>query len=183
MGRAKRIARRLVSLLLFFHAALCLPQASSGFKSDWEEKQDELNWKELEGKLPAYPKDENLAEFFVSAANSFRFFLDTTSISIGPDGVVRFTLVARSPSGASNVSYEGMRCKTGEYKAFAFGRSDGSWSIRPTTWRKVTRLSVHRWHEALLEDYVCTVRSTPLTVADIVRGLKGGEGLKGRPVR
>ena len=173
-----RLAHIAAGLLLFSCAAICLPQSSPAFKSDWEEKQDERNWKEMEGKLPAYPKDADLVEFFVSEASSFRFFLDATSVSIGPDGVVRFTLVARSPSGASNVSYEGLRCKTAEYKAFAIGRSDGSWSERPTTWQKIQRKRVQRWHEALYDDYLCKGTAPPLSVEEIARGLKGGDGLR-----
>ena len=40
-----------------------------------------------------------------------------------PEGfTLRFTLVIVSPSGARNVSYEGMNCSTGERRLYAFGR-------------------------------------------------------------
>jgi hypothetical protein len=71
-----------------------------------------------------------------------------------------------------------LRCKTGESKVFAFGRSDGTWSIRPSTWQKIRRMSVQRWHEALWEDYLCKGNAPPLTVAELLSGLKSGDGLR-----
>ena len=41
------------------------------FKSEWELEQDKRDWKEGEVKLPAYPKNEGLIEFFVSGALPF----------------------------------------------------------------------------------------------------------------
>lgn len=166
------------SLVLVSHSASVLPQ--SQIKSDWETAEEARNWKEVEGKLPAFPKDQDLIEFFVSEANAFRFFLDSTSISIGADGVVRYTLVARSPSGSSNVSFEGVRCKTTESRTYAFGRADGSWSMRPTAWKKIERKSVQRWHEALHEDYLCKGSSPPFAAKEILQGLKTGDGFRSR---
>jgi hypothetical protein len=131
------------------------PGPSQHHKSDWELEQEERNWREGEVRVPSYPKAENLIEFFVSAASSFRFFIDRASLSVGKDGVVRYTLVARSPSGAENVSYEGIRCRTGIYKVYARGRSDGTWSERPGDWRAIEPKSVQRWHNELRRDYFC----------------------------
>jgi hypothetical protein len=39
--------------------------------------------------------------------------------------VVRYTVVVKSPAGAETVSFEGMRCESGERKLYAFGRADG----------------------------------------------------------
>jgi len=50
-------------------------------------------------KLPAYPNEEDLVGFFVTSASNFKFFIDRRSLSIRSDGVVRYTLVARSPQG------------------------------------------------------------------------------------
>jgi hypothetical protein len=52
-------------------------------KSDYELEQEQLNWKEGEVRLPAYPKDVGLIPFFVSGASSFRFFIDPASLSPG----------------------------------------------------------------------------------------------------
>lgn len=148
--------------------------ASAQPKSDWESAEEARNWKEVELLLPAYPKDSDLVEFFVSAASTFRFYLDPASISIGVDGVVRYALVARSPSGASNVSFDGIRCKTAEFRSYAFGRSDGTWSMRPTAWSRIQRRSVQRWHEALFEEYLCKRGTVPSSPKEIVDALKVG---------
>jgi hypothetical protein len=103
--------------------------------------------------LPAPPKGE-LIEFFVSSASSFKFFIDPKSLAVGSDGVVRYTLVARSRSGAENVSYEGIRCEDGNYKVYAIG-SDGRWSAQQTDWRRIQDKSVQRWHAELYTRYFC----------------------------
>lgn len=125
-------------------------------KTDWEEKQEARDWKEAELKLPALPKADALIEFFVSSATSFKFFVDPLSLSVGADGVVRYTLVARSPSGAETVSYEGMRCKSGTYKVYAFANG-GVWSRSRGNpdWWPIEPKSVQRWHQALRREYFC----------------------------
>ncbi len=165
--------RGLALLLLFPLSFAAFAQAPS----DWERAEEARNWKEVELLLPGYPKESDYVEFFVSSASPFRFYLDKTSISIGKDGVVRYTLVARSPSGATNVSFEGIRCGTAEYRSYAFGRSDGTWSMRPTPWREIQRKSVQRWHAALNEEYLCRQGAAPNSPKEIVDGIGVG-GLK-----
>ena len=60
--------------------------------------------------LPEYPKPENYLQLQVSATTSFDFFVDAKSVSVGSDGVVRYSLIAKSPGGALNTSFEGIRC-------------------------------------------------------------------------
>lgn len=79
-------------------------------------------------------------KFRVGAISDTKFFVDAQSLSYGTDGVLRFTLEVVSPSGAKNVSYEGMRCATGERRFYAFGRADGTWSkARGNQWVKISR--------------------------------------------
>ena len=59
-------------------------------------------------------------------------FVDEASVHYGSDDVIRYTMVIVSPSGARNVTFEGMRCETGERRLYAFGRADGSWSRAKT---------------------------------------------------
>lgn len=142
-------------------------------KSDWELEQEKLNWKESGVKLPAYPKTEDLVEFFVSGATNFRFYIDPTSLTAGPDGVVRYTFVARSPSGVPNVSFEGMRCATNSYKLYALG-NDGRWSARETEWREIEARAVQRWHIELRSRYFCPGNAPIRTAAEGVGLLRNG---------
>jgi hypothetical protein len=144
------------------------------FKSEYEQEQDRLNWREGEVKLPAYPKDEGLMEFFVSGASSFRFFIDPASLSPGnKDGVVRYTLIARSPSGYSNISYEGIRCATSSYRVYATG-NEGRWMPKDGEWRQIEPKSVQRWHLVLRSYYFCPVRIPIWTVAEGLNALRRG---------
>jgi len=155
--RARALPWALVSGLLFLNgSALAQTLAQVQDKSDWETKHAERNWQEGVVALPPYPVAQNLLEFFVSAATSFRFFIDGSSVSVGPDRVVRYTLVARSAEGVENVSFEGMRCSAGTYRIYATGRRDGVWSTaRLMDWRPIQVSSVARWHDALRREYFC----------------------------
>lgn len=104
----------------------------------FEEDYDEKPWAEVEVMLPAFPEKENLIPFKVGAIADTRFFVDGKSISIGSDGVVRYTLVVLSAQGAQNISYEGMRCSTLERRFYAAGRPDKTWSkARSNKWVRV----------------------------------------------
>jgi hypothetical protein len=147
---------------------------SGNYKSDWELQQERLDWKEGEIKLPVYPKAEDLIEFFVSGASSFRFFIDSASLSpAGRDDVVRYTLVARSSSGVANVSYEGMRCTTHSYKLYALG-NEGRWTVRESEWRPIEPRSVQRWHNELSARYFCPGNAPIYTAAEGVELLRRG---------
>jgi hypothetical protein len=123
--------------------------------------------------LPAYPNEGDLVGFFVSAANSFDFFIDAKSIAI--DGsIVRYTLIARSPEGVENVSYEAIRCSSSEYRIYAIGHADRTWAKRTTPWRPVTPKSVQRWRHALLRDYFCPGGAPILSVEEGIDALKRG---------
>src|SRR5262249_21590912 len=114
-------------------------------------------WTEQEAKLPPYPKPENLVAFVPPSGSSTNsYFVDGPSIDIGADGVVRYTLLVRSPSGVENVSYEGMRCKTAERKPYAYGHKDGTWSqARAPQWRGIRPRDVNNQYSWLYLDVFC----------------------------
>ena len=113
-------------------------------------------WVELSAQLPPYPKPENLVEFNVSSATRNRHFVDTASISVGEDKVVRYTVVIEAAGGAKNVSFEGMRCETGERRLYAYGHPDGTWSkARKAGWEGIKLRSLLSYHKALFEDHFC----------------------------
>jgi len=162
--------RRTAALLL----AACATLAGAQPKTDWEQREEERSWREGAPRMPAYPKDADLIEFRVSAGSDFRFFVDASSLAVGADGVVRYTLVARSPSGANNVSYEGIRCKTGEYRVYARGHPDGTWAERPSEWRSIEPRTMQRWHQALRREYFCPQNSPIADAAEGIDALRRG---------
>lgn len=147
---------------LFFTIA----SARADFRFRDLDDPDEAKWAEGEAVLPAFPRDENLLEFFVSAVTPNRFFVDAKSLSVGTDSVVRFVLVVKTSGGATNVTFEGIRCEALEYKLYATGRADGSWTkARTPEWLPIVNKPINRHHASLSRDYFCPNRS-PIRTAD-----------------
>lgn len=116
----------------------------------------EKTWTELQTQLPKYPRDEDLVEFSVSPTNANKFFIDEKSISVGPDGVVRYTLVVKAPGGAVNISFEGIRCEKRTVRTYALGKTNGTWSkARDAQWRDIVFKDYNRQHHVLYDDFFC----------------------------
>lgn len=117
---------------------------------------DAPQWEEEAMQLPAFPQEGNLREFYVSATTTHRFFIDASTLGVGKDGVVRYALVVRTSGGATNTSYEGLRCESREFKIYATGNRDGSWTpARRSVWRPIENKPTNRQHAALSRDYFC----------------------------
>jgi hypothetical protein len=138
-----------------------------------EERRD---WKEGDVQLPAYPKPENLIGFEVVAMRNFRFFVDSESITPAQNGVVYYTLVARSGSGAESVMHIGVRCATGEQRLFANGRiADKSWSVvRDSKWQYIEPKSVTLQYMVIRRDFFCPGAVSIMTRAEGIDALKRG---------
>ena len=150
---------------------LSVPVAASSFDNDFEEKP----WAEIEVQLPAFPQKEDLVAFKVGAIGDTQFQIDGKSLSIGTDNVIRYTLIVLSPTGAENISYEGMRCATAERRFYAFGRSDKTWSkARSNQWIRIQGTS-NNHHVELYLNFFCTASASAFRSADdILRVLRKG---------
>ena len=145
--------------------------AQSKFDEDFDDK--EKHWEEIALQLPPAPKAENLLPFSVSATATQQFAIDATSLTLGTDGVVRYTLVATSESGARNVSYEGIRCQTYERKLYAFGQPDGSWSrSRRDAWERINSNESNHYHATLFKDYFCSGATMAGNARDMVTRIR-----------
>lgn len=125
-------------------------------------------------KLPPYPGEAGLIEFKLRGASRHRYFIDHDSISLGKDRVVRYSMVIKTAGGSTNVSYEGMRCKTSEYKVYAFGSPDGKWvEARGPKWSAVGS-TAGNFHYGLWVDYLCASEAVNGSDAqDLIAVLKG----------
>jgi len=167
-GRALRLAAAMLLLALAHRG-----QAQPAEPESESESDEERNWTEQQFKLPPYPKSADLVQFPVGATGGNRFFVDSASVNIGADGVVRYTLVIRSPSGAENVSFEGMRCSTGERRVYAFGHRDGTWAdARASTWTKLRATDLNNHYSVLYREHFCPEKRTVKTVAIAVQSLR-----------
>ncbi|MBO3716246.1 MAG: CNP1-like family protein [Candidatus Accumulibacter sp.] len=164
--------------------AVLLALPLSGGAESYDPDGEQRPAPEPEVELPAFPRTENLLPFTVSATTNNQFLIDSSSLSVGSDGVTRYTLVIVSPSGARNVSYEGMKCTTGERRLYALGRTDETWArARNDRWTRITNSTLNRHHAALFSEYFCpitVVQQTPEQMIDTLR--RGGHSaLRIRP--
>ena len=135
--------------------------------SDWERNNAERLALATEERpvLPPYPKKNDLVEIYVSATTDFKYFVDASTLSVAPkQREVRYVLLARSPSGVDNVSYEVIRCPD-QYRVLAVGQRDGRWGGQPGTWREITKGAALSWPYALSRNYFCPHRD-PIRTAD-----------------
>lgn len=150
----------------------------------------EQDWQE--GAIPTPPAFAlaDLVPFVASVNSELRLGVAPGSLSVGADGVVRYVVVARSPTGALNVAFEGLRCKTGEMKTYARwspsgvaaeqakASTDGVWRlVSQPEWRD---LSSHgaRPALALARQALCDGPTPNGTPANMLRTLKSGSNLR-----
>ena len=146
--------------------------AAQNFEADYDDEKK--TWKEIEAQIPPYPKSENLI-LFETAPAGHQFFIDAPSVSVGGDGVVRYTLLVKTAGGAVNVSYEGIRCETREQKYYAIGQRGGGWTrARDPAWRYIEAKQFNRHHGMLHGDYFCNGKATVADARAVVDALKYG---------
>ena len=178
----------LLMSLLAVQSAVAAQNCSKYYECyDFEEEPTE-SWKELKAKLPATPDPDKLIPFEVSVANANRFFVDPASISVGKDGVVRFTVVIESSGGARTVNYEGLRCEMRERRLYAFGQPDGTWvESQGSTWIPVHKQQ-HRMHNGypavLFDEYFCVDRIPVVSPEAAIESLnRGSAATSGRRMK
>jgi hypothetical protein len=161
-------------------AALALLCSSALGQKQWEGwdytyDREILTWSEMQAQLPAYPVDENLIPLNVGAVSAHRYFIDGKSVSTGGDGVARYTMVIKTSGGATNISFEGMRCESREQKYYAIGRGDKTWArARNPQWRPIDFREVNAHHMTLYREYLCRGKFMIESPEQIVRELRAG---------
>jgi hypothetical protein len=169
---------RLPALLLVFYALVLQADEDTGWDPD--SFIPPAPWREQQTGLPAYPEEGRLVEAALAIASfPYRVYIDPESLSIGADRVVRYTAVIVSTAGARNVSYEGMRCSTREYRRYAYG-AGGNWQLLDETpWERITRSGMGHYRYGLYRDYLCDTTSDSLKQDEILRRLRfpGGGGV------
>jgi CNP1-like family len=168
--------RRLATLA---GAALLAACGASGTRqmSDWERQNPALLATPETVKIPmppALPRPENLVEFYVGPTASFRYFIDVGSLGVlYTQKEVRFVLVARSPSGVENVSFEAIRCPD-LHRLYAVADDSGKWSVRPGEWQEIQRRTGLGWPSVLAREYFCPHRDPLQSAAEGVEALRLG---------
>jgi hypothetical protein len=163
---------RFSSVLVFCLAFSVFPKLAWPAPDAFDDQRDEKSRTEPEVELPAFPENDDLIPFKVGSATDKRFLIDKKSISVGSDEAIRYSVVVISSAGARNISFEGMRCSTGERRVYAFGRNDGTWSrARNSKWAGI-RGGGNSYPVALFSDYFCVIgQGTIMTPEDAIHAL------------
>jgi hypothetical protein len=165
--------RPLILFCLLTAVSTGWPRERPFIDNDWstrEDVEDPQPWKEGGFVMPPYPDEEDLVEFPVDDPDSrFRYFVDAHNLSVGDDGVVRYTLVIRADAGADNVSVEGMRCNERQVRVYAYGGVRGKLHVmKDSQWEPIRRSGPYRYHTDLREFYFCDLHAhEPHPVSEI----------------
>ncbi|WP_233864641.1 CNP1-like family protein [Paraburkholderia adhaesiva] len=138
-------------------------------KSNWQENK-------LEGLPPLPQTGATLLPFDVSNNTPLKFSIDPASLTVGTDGVVRYTIVITSPTGARNVNYEGIRCDTYEWRLYASLDADhNGWDQTVANdWSRIESGTLNAYHSALYQDYFCANKLPVAKAPVIVQNLRYG---------
>lgn len=94
------------------------------------------DWQEADAPPPPAWRMDKLIPIDMPIRTDLSFGIDPATLSIGPDWVVRYVVVAYRPGGSTNAIYEGLRCNTAEVKTYARASEPGKWSpVGSPIWR------------------------------------------------
>jgi len=129
--------------------------------------------------FPPLPAQSNLLPFQLDNTTSLDFAIDSKSVTIGDDNVIRYTVVIQSPSGgARNIRYEGLYCATGSWRLYSGTNDAGTaWDNSSTPWAPIEGGSMNNYHSTLASNYFCLDRSPVSKVSTIVQGIRYGKSL------
>ena len=114
-------------------------------------------WSEADVALPALPAARDLVEVDVAGGSPTRFYVDTGTVTLEEDKVLRLTLVAVTAGGARTVTREGFRCKTGEYRLYGIGAGNAWSTPQRSEWRQVARTGYSHVRVVLLDTVLCEI--------------------------
>ena len=104
--------------------------------------------------------------------SSLIFGVDPATLSITPEGIVRYVVVASSPGGAQNVMYEGIRCTTAQHRVYARYNAQSGWSqVLDGEWKPLFGSPATRHALTFARAGACSGRAASQSPGDIVRAL------------
>ncbi|MBN3724486.1 hypothetical protein G3N92_09850 [Burkholderia sp. Ac-20379] len=135
--------------------------------------------------LPPLPQASNLIPFEVSQNTPLQFSVDDKSLTVGTDGIVRYTSVITSPAGARNVTYEAIRCDTYEWRQYAALNADHNGWDRTveTDWTRIENGNLNAYRAALYQDYFCSNKMPATTTKGILENLHAHRTILSQQVR
>jgi hypothetical protein len=155
------VAQRSVLILLtlvplaLWRAAWALDDDVYG-EEGWAKFKEGRKWQEQEVVLPAYPRADDLIEVSLSLVDfPFTLWIDSASLDVGADRVVRYTGILRSEAGVDNVFFEGIRCEKKEYQRYAYGSGGEFRPLQQPQWRSIRAVGQDRFRAVLVDGLLC----------------------------
>ena len=123
--------------------------------------------------LPAFPKRENLRRIQSPMGAAGReYYIDEQSLLMSQERIVYYTVVLRTPTGASNVLYEALDCPERTVKSLAYGTAQGEFRrLRNRRWEGFTSEGLYGYRYVLADRYMCDVLRKALPPKKIVENL------------
>jgi CNP1-like family len=136
---------------------------------------DDPDWKETE--VPAPPEFDlkRLVPLEMPVQSQLKWGVDPATVKITKDGIIRYVVVAQSPSGVVNAMYEGIRCNKAEFRRYARHNPGSGW-VKTTDqdWIALRQTGASRHPENLAKQGLCDGNAPPATVAEAMRRLRMG---------
>ena len=136
--------------------------------------QEEAAPAQLKIDLPQFPRPENLLPFDTPRVGQFQFFIDSQSLAVEADGLIRYTVVAKSAT-ATNVSVELMSCRGKRRLTYAYGRPDGTWYVSKkdsAAWADIGSEASGGYRFVLYQNYFCPAGNGIKSAAEGLYALK-----------
>ena len=134
-------------------------------------------WTEQATTLPPYPRSDDLLLLESSYFDgSYEYLIDTASLSVGSDGIARYSVVIRKPGGnRQHVIHEGLRCANRTVRIYGMG-SGGALQPQRSEWQTITLSGPYVYRRALYESFLCSEEGGALEPEAVVLRLRGDEG-------
>jgi hypothetical protein len=130
------------------------------------------DWREVEAPPAPALKTEGLIPLELPRTN-LRFGVDPGSIAVTSDGIVRYVVVATSPSGVVNAMYEGIRCSAGEFKVYARHSPGSGWVVaKDAAWQSFKDVPTARHSLLIARTGVCVGHGPNGSPAQMIRDLR-----------
>ena len=144
------------------------------FEEDLPEYRADLpdaDWAVISTRLPPLPDMKNLVTVESGMVQtSFTYGVDPNSLRIDPGRIVRFTLVSVSDMGATNISYEAIRCGMREVRNIAIARPDQGWQrAYNDTWRPIESANRTAVQNVLFKGVLCAGGGPASMSLDVLR--------------
>lgn len=169
---------RSLAVLIFIGLSFTLAHAQYGPDDEAETLEAMKPKAEAEVVLPPYPKTGDLLPVDTGPTSRLAFAIDAKSLTVSPDHIVRYTVVATSSGGGQNVSYEGINCGSMEFRRYAYGVSGKQWArARRDKWERISSMSQNQLHYSLFTHYFCQGRLVAGKPADILNRIRYNRSL------